>query len=305
MLDFKSFDEFKLSLSDETLKKYNNYWGNDFELYRFLKDSYVNKSLTDYLLSRNIEVKNKSVLEFGCRDGSSFVSFLLLDAKKVVGIDIDEKVMELSEMIYSDLGFKNIEYRKNMINEPLPVLDEEFDIISCNAVFEHLRIDFRKKYIEELQTKVKKGGYIIVSDTPNRLWPKDGHTTGIWFLNYLPFRLKCWLGSKTKRFNGIKPDDYDYWIEQGIEGVTYGEIFNTFNMANWQYDDDLKIKKEYKSQIFNNKKRSIFKNAIRYLLFIFAYTIDIFYLRPKKYPSLAISPSLIFSFRKKLSSSEN
>lgn len=305
MLDFNSVDEFKSALSDKTLKAYIDYWGNDNELYRFLKDSYVNKSLTDYLISRNIDVKNKNVLEFGCRDGSSFTSFLLLGVKKVVGMDIDEKVIELSRMIYSDLGYNNVEYRKNKINEPIPVLDKEFDILSCNAVFEHIHPDLRAKYIIELQTKVKQGGYLIVSDTPNKLWPKEGHTTGIWFLNYLPFKIKCWLGSKTKRYNDIMPKDYEYWIEQGIEGVTYGEINKTFNFDEWQYDDDLKIKKEYKSQIFNDKKRNVAKSAIRYLLFIFAYTIDIFYLKPKKYPSLAISPSLIFSFRKKISSSEN
>ncbi|MCX6165962.1 MAG: methyltransferase domain-containing protein [Ignavibacteriae bacterium] len=300
MLDFNSVDEFKSALSDKTLKAYIDYWGNDNELYRFLKDSYVNKSLTDYLISRNIDVKNKNVLEFGCRDGSSFISFLYSGAGKIVGMDIDEKIIELSRMIYSDIGFKNVEFRKNKVTEPLPVADEEFDIISCNAVFEHIHPDFRLKYIKELQTKVKQGGYIIVSDTPNRLWPKDGHTTGIWFLNYLPFKIKCWLGSKTKRYHDIKPNDYNYWIEQGIEGVTYSEIYKSFNFSEWQYDDDLKFKKEYKYQIINDRKRNVIKSAIRYLLFVFAYTIDIFYLRLKKYPSLAISPGLIFSFRKKI-----
>lgn len=298
MLDFHTVDEFKSALTKNTLEAYYGFWGNDNEMYRFLKNSNVNKSLIDYIISRKIDVKNKNILEFGCRDGSSFVSFLTLDAGKIVGMDVDDKAVKLSGMIYSDLGFENIEYRLNNIGEPLPAVDEEFDIVSCNAVLEHINPSLREKYIKELQKKVKRDGYFIVSDTPNKLWLKDGHTTGIWFLNYLPFKLKCWLGSKTKRFNDVKPDDYDYWIEQGIEGVTYGSVLKYFGDTEWKNDDDMMFKREYKKQIFNDKKRNIFKKVFRYFLSIFAFIVDFVYLKPKKYPSLAISPTLIFSFRK-------
>lgn len=305
MVDFKNIDELKSALSEATLKDYFEYWGNYNELYRFLKDSYVNKSLSNYLISREIDVKGKKVLEFGCRDGSSFISFITLGAEKIIGMDIDERVINLSRKIYSDFGFDNIEYRKNTIDESLPANEEEFDIVSCNAILEHIHPDLRLKYLKELKGKVKKGGYIIISDTPNKLWPIEGHTTGLWFLNYLPFKLKCWLGSKTKRFNDVKPNDYDYWIAQGIVGVTYNEVYKSFDMGEWKNDDDLKFKKEYKDRVFNNKKRNYLKKVFRCLLFIFAYVIDTFYLKPKKYPSLAISPSLVFSFRKNIYKNKN
>ncbi len=301
MLDFHTVDDFKSALNKNTLEAYYDFWGNDNEMYRFLKNSNVNKSLIDYIISRNIDVRGKKILEFGCRDGSSFLSFLTLGAGKIIGMDVDEKAVKLSGMIYSDLGFGNIEYRRNKIGEPLPAEDEEFNIVSCNAVLEHINPSLREKYILELQKKVKNGGYFIVSDTPNKLWLKDGHTTGIWFLNYLPFKLKCWLGSKTKRYNDVKPDDYDYWIEQGIEGVTYGSVIKYFGDTEWKNDDDMRFKREYKAQIFNDKKRNILKKVFRYFLFVFAFVVDIIYLKPKKYPSLAISPSLMFSFRKNIS----
>lgn len=297
--DYKNPDEFRNALSAETIDAYTEFWGNGNELYRFLRDSYVNKSLIEYIESRKIEIKGKKILEFGCRDGSSFISFIYHGAGKIVGMDIDEKVIELSKKIYSDLGYTNVEYRVNKIDDPIPAENEEFDIVSCNAVFEHIDPKLRVKYLKELLPKIKKGGYIIVSDTPNRLWPKEGHTTGFWFLNYLPFKLKCKLGSMTKRYKGIRSDNYDYWIEQGIEGVAYNDLYKAFNMNEWSNEDDLKIKKEYGSQIFNDRKRSLLKLFIRYILYCFAVFIDSFYLRPKKYPSLAISPSLIFSFRRK------
>jgi|WetSurMetagenome_2_1015567.scaffolds.fasta_scaffold23099_2 2-polyprenyl-3-methyl-5-hydroxy-6-metoxy-1,4-benzoquinol methylase len=305
MLDYININEFKSALSEATLKDYYDYWGSDDELYRFLKDSYVNKSLSDYLVSRKIDVKGKSILEFGCRDGSSFISFLASGAGKIIGIDIDEKVINLSRKIYSDLGISNIEYRRNFLNKSLPAYDEEFDIVSCNAILEHIHPDLRLKYIAELQKKVKKGGYIIISDTPNKLWLIEGHTTALWFLNYLPFKKKCWVGSKTKRFKDIKQDDYNFWIEQGIEGVSYKEVLESFDMREWENETDIKFKNEYKDQIFNFQKRNLLKKLKRYLLFIFAYSVDVLYLRPNKFPSLAISPVLVFSFRKKIDSSNN
>ena len=62
----------------------------------------------------------------------------------------------------------------------------------------------------------------------------------------------------------------------------------------------LKFKEEYKFWIFDLYKPSnIFSGFYRTLQYIFAKSIDLFYLSFKKYPSLAISPSLLFSFKKK------
>ena len=63
-------------LTKETKEKYIKFWGNYENLKRFDEDSYVNKSLSDYLKSRNINLSELKILEFGCRDGSSFISFL-------------------------------------------------------------------------------------------------------------------------------------------------------------------------------------------------------------------------------------
>lgn len=296
---FRKTEELLSRLNTETIKAYSEIWGEGNELDRFLIDSYVNKSLIDYIQSRKICIDGKKVLEFGCRDGSSFMAFLFLKAGKITGMDIDENILELSGKIYADLGCTNVEYRVNRVGEPLPCEEEEFDIVSCNAVLEHINPDLRGQYLKELQTKVKNGGYLIVSDTPNRLWPKEGHTTGIWFLNYLPFKLKCRLGSMTTRYKGIRHDDYDFWIEQGIQGVTYKDVYRTFDKGLWSIGHDLQFGMEFRNQIFNDVKRSFPKKLIRYILFLFASVYNLIFLKPVKHPSLAISPSLIFSFRKK------
>ena len=267
---------------------------------RFDDDSYVNKTLSNYIKSRNIKLSGVNILEFGCRDGSSFISFLKNGAGSVTGIDIDANALELSKCIYNDFGYKNVYFRLSHINEPLPIEKEEFDIISCNAVLEHITPEIRISYLKELDKALKPGGYFIISDTPNKLWVKEGHTTGLFFLNFLPFRLKCLLGSYTKRWkNKIKYNDYDKWIAEGIEGVKYRDLYSFFSEYDYTNEEDLKSMEDYKYYIFDlYHTNDIIKKMYRNILFLYAKLMDIFYLRIKKYPSCAIAESLTCCFRK-------
>lgn len=307
----KTITELKSKLSQKTLRSFKEYWGGDDQsLVRFLPGSYVNAPLIKYFSTRNIDIKEKKVLEFGCCHGSSFISFLSHGAKQIVGVDINKETMSLSKMIYDDLGYKNVSYRLSSTKKQLPLGKDEFDIISCNAVLEHIHPAKRSSYILELQKALKPGGYFIISDTPNRLWIKENHTTGLWFLNYLPFKIKCFLGSKTKRFRGEyksgdykfrgkdKGSDYKFWIKQGIIGVSYADVAKLFNKEEWENKHDLAVKKEYKDYFLKPKNKKILKKFGCYFLFLLALIFDNFYLKKKKYPSLAILPALIFSFKK-------
>lgn len=286
------------SLSDKTLKEYNAFWDldNSGDLKRFNLSSYVNKDIIDYCNSRNIIVKEKKILEFGSRLGSSFLSWLSMDCKKIVAIDINEKALNLSKKIFCDLGHKNIEYRVNNLNENLPINEEEFDIVSCNAVIEHIHPAQRPKLINELSKATKVGGYFFVSDTPNRLWLKEGHTTDIWFLNYLPFKMKCLIGSISKEWKGkLSSKDYDSWIKQGIEGVTYKEIHSNLFKGNWDNTHDILHNKGSIKAVVGSTKNPT-KLLMKQTFVVFAHVVNKFYCQPKGYPSAAFSPTLNVAF---------
>ena len=218
-----------------------------------------------------------------------------MDCEKITAIDIDEKALKLSKKIYGDLGHHNIEYRISPSYDEIPIKKEEFDIVSCNAVIEHISPAHRPHYIRELSKSVKVGGYFMVSATPNRLWYKEGHTTGVWFLNYLPFKLKCTIGSKTKKWKGrLKSKEYDKWIEQGIVGATYKEIYTNLCRGKWDTSQDM-IQKEYREFISINSKNL----AKRTMLLMYANAIDNLYCKPNDYPSLAAGPLLQCSFLRK------
>ena len=113
-----------------------------------------------------------------------------------------------------------------------------------------------------------------------------------WFLNYLPFKLKCSIGSKTKKWKGkLKSKDYEKWIEQGIVGATYKEIYTNLCHSKWDTSQDM-IQKEYRGFIFINSKNL----AKRAILLIYANAINNLYCKPNNFPSLAAGPSLQCSF---------
>ena len=297
---FENLDWIKSRLSAEVREKYLDFWGHWNELNRFVANSYVNRPIREYLVERGINIQGKKILEFGCRDVSSFVSFLLGGVKEIVGIDIDKKVIQLSSLIYRNLGYENIEYRIALEGKPLPIEKSELDIVSCNAVLEHLNPKDRGKYIAELQKGVKIGGFLIISDTPNRLWYKDGHTTGLWFVNWLPIKIKCWIGGFSARYRGkLRAADYEKWIEQGIHGVTYSEIWLLFDKTKWSNSHDLGFRFEYRKSIFEYyPTKNLLKLLFRYIIFLYCYFIDKIYLKSNRYPSLAIGESLLCSFKR-------
>ncbi len=163
----QDLESFKVLLSDETLEEYKLFWGpkNIIDLQRFNVSSDVNKEIIDYCNSRNIIVEGKNILEFGCRLGSSFLSWLSMDCRKIVGIDIDSKAINLSKKIYHDLGHDNLEYRISSPNENLPVIEKEFGryLISHPAAI--LKLIHKTLF---LSRRLIKGAFLSIRYFPDR-----------------------------------------------------------------------------------------------------------------------------------------
>ncbi len=81
----------------------------------------------------------------------------------------------------------------------------------------------RQAHLEELWRVLQPGGYLFIMGTPNRLWPIDGHTTGLPLVPYLPLRL---ARSLSIRFSShvTEHDSIDDLLVKGIRGCSYWEI---------------------------------------------------------------------------------
>lgn len=170
--------------------------------------SRVNKIRTDELIpliEPYAEIKNMRIMDFGCGGGSSTFA-LALEGGNVTGIDV------AAPSIYNAKRNKEKYYNQYSVDfmhlkdtTSLPFPEQCFDMVICNAVFEHILPKERESVFKELYRIVKLGGLIILRGTPNRMFPNDGHTSELWFVPYMPL----WLAKYYVVFRngGIKKSD--------------------------------------------------------------------------------------------------
>ncbi|KKW45225.1 MAG: Methyltransferase type 12 [Parcubacteria group bacterium GW2011_GWA2_56_7] len=86
-----------------------------------------------------------------------------------------------------------------------------------------LRVRERGPILRHLSSFLKPGGLLIVTETPNRLWPYDSHTTRLPFVSWLPLSLASALARvlRPREFGDKTRDDLIY---DGIVGATWWGI---------------------------------------------------------------------------------
>jgi len=102
--------------------------------------------------------KSAKVLDMGCGDGS-FTKKIgeKVRTRELYGIEIEDELVQLCEP-------NGVKAYHADLNEPVPLKDENFDVVVANQIFEHLcHTDL---FIKEIYRLLKRGGYAIIS-TPN------------------------------------------------------------------------------------------------------------------------------------------
>ena len=94
---------------------------------------YVYRRFFRELLAQLENQHFESLLDVGCGEG--IVSNLIsknFPTMRIVGVDVDEEVLGVGSLLYSDLSFVSSDLHF------LPFLESEFDVVICMEVLEHL-----------------------------------------------------------------------------------------------------------------------------------------------------------------------
>ncbi len=213
------------SLTILTIKKMVELKGDWWldEILRRQDFEYVGKRLIS-LINRFGSLRGKKVLDIGSGSGSS--AFVMIDkgAKSVQGVEPNAEFVELAEMRARDEGFQNSALFLHVKNTTkLPFEDNKFDIVTFSAVLEHIHPNLRQDIIKEAYRCLTPGGLLIFSETPNRAFPFDGHTTGLPFIPWLPFWLAYPL-AKNLSLRANRGFNKDKMIAEGLVGGSYWQI---------------------------------------------------------------------------------
>jgi glycosyltransferase involved in cell wall biosynthesis/SAM-dependent methyltransferase len=148
-----------------------NEGGKNFPMY----ETYVNYALTTnergdtlaHFLSPYIQFRNKSYLDIGTAYGGYLVAFAKRGCRPYLGIEINEKLIELCKLNLMENKLKTNNVLQHDICEPLPadLRERKFDLITCTDVLEHV-IDLPRT-LENLKTLLADQGYLYL-EIPNR-----------------------------------------------------------------------------------------------------------------------------------------
>lgn len=174
-------------------------------------------------------LKGCKVLEIGCGTGTSTVS-LAEQGAIVTAIDIDKSSLNVARdrcRIYDlDVEFHQI----NSVDVADRLNGRKFDIVIFWAALEHMTEDERILAMSRTWDMLDVGGFWCVTDTPNRLFWMDKHTSLIPFFNWLPegLAMKYARNSPRKLFresfaNSINPSD-SIRLSRWGRGVSFHEF---------------------------------------------------------------------------------
>jgi hypothetical protein len=81
---------------------------------------------------------------------------------------------------------------------------------------------------------MKFGSLLFINQTPYRFFPYEHHTTGLWFVNFLPDRVTHYLARNYSKLNPEvnKSPDWNVLLRGGIRGGTEGEVLSDLRRAN-------------------------------------------------------------------------
>ncbi len=214
-------------------------------------------------------LKNKQILEIGCGTGSSTVA-LAEQGAKVTGIDIDEGALLVAKQRTEVYGLNAEFYTMNAEGLKDFFRKNQFDIVIFFACLEHMTISERLSSLKDAWDMLPLGGLLIITETPNRLWYFDSHTSRLPFFNWLPNELSFTYSKFSSRgnFNELyrlyDMEQREHFLRRG-RGFSFHEIDIAIGMTNtlkiisslssfegWKYKlKKTSIERKYKSVLMS------------------------------------------------------
>lgn len=205
------------------------------------EDKGVPATLKSQLFSyfRPEEFKGKRLLDFGCGKGAStFGIAQLLPDTEVVGVELVPEHVEIAQTIAALQGVGNARFLCSPSGDRLPDAIGQFDYVMLCAVYEHLLPRERQTLMPLLWSAMKEGAAIFINQTPYRYFPFEHHSTGLWFINYLPDGLTHLVARKFAKHDPAKYDRaiqksllWEDHLRGGIRGATEWEIIRNLIQA--------------------------------------------------------------------------
>lgn len=162
----------------------------------------------------------RRALDFGASWGTSMIALYEIGAREVAGVEPEEKrVAEGQKLIAAVAPGTPLSLTHVADTGSLPFASGEFEFVLANAVFEHIPQP-RARFLREVWRVLTPGGHLMINETPNKYYPKEMHTTDLWFNQCLPSEMAYRRAIRRGRFDPTRSD----WSSSGWRGMGYYEM---------------------------------------------------------------------------------
>jgi 2-polyprenyl-3-methyl-5-hydroxy-6-metoxy-1,4-benzoquinol methylase len=151
-----------------------------------------------WIASATGSLKGSRVLEIGCGTGSTTVA-LAEQGALVTAVDLHEGSLSVARERLAVYGLSANFSCSNATDALRNCESERFDMVAFLAVLEHMTLDERLSALREAWNNLAPGGFLVVDETPNRLWYFDSHTSREHFFMWLPDDLAGLYSFRTPR----------------------------------------------------------------------------------------------------------
>jgi ubiquinone/menaquinone biosynthesis C-methylase UbiE len=160
--------------------------------------TYVDRRTTVPWLDTLFCLDGAKIIEIGCGTCSSTVA-LAEQGAEVFGYDIDEASLAVGSERLSIYDLKAELINGNATEIPAARIAEVNAVIYF-ATAEHMTLDEKMSSFSSVWRSLHSGAYLIVVETPNRLWWFDSHTALLPFYLWLPDDLAAHYSRFSPRF---------------------------------------------------------------------------------------------------------
>ena len=182
------------------------------------------------------EFAGKKLLDFGSGSGASTLAIArMLPQTEIIGIELEADRVEIANRMKAYRGSQNVRFLCSPAGDQLPEDTHDFDYVMLSAVYEHLLPGERKALMPLLWSSLKTGGAMFINQTPYRYSPYEAHSTGLWFINYMPDAMTHWTARHfAKRNPDNRSKDWNVHLRGGIRGATEKEIIRNLTQGDMQ-----------------------------------------------------------------------
>lgn len=175
------------------------------------------------LFSMMPNLKDKTILDLGCGFGEHCKCFVESGAKKVIGIDISEKMLEIAKQENADSKITYV----NMPMENIFELTEKFDIVISSLAFHYVE-DFAGVVKNVYNLLNENGTFIFSQENPlctchsgGQRWTKDENGNKL-YLNLSNYgiegeRESTWFVDDVKKYHRTFSSIINTLIETGFK----------------------------------------------------------------------------------------